>query len=239
MWRDSFVCVKGLIHMCDITHSYVWRDSFIRRTWLIHMCDMTHSYVWHDSFICVTCIIHMCDMTHSYVWHDSFAPVPGLFFEDENRTIFPKGIFAKEISSKRISKLALVASNADFATCTLEWIHKSPTSIFSQPMFLSNICTALFEKEKRTMQSKAPVESRDFPSFLWAHTNSPHIVRLLELLLQTREVSFVLESRGFPSFSRKKQSCDRRHMCDLTHLYLWHDSLICVAWLFIFVTWLT
>ena len=28
-------------------------------TWLIHMCDMTHSYVWHDSFI--------CDMTHSYV----------------------------------------------------------------------------------------------------------------------------------------------------------------------------
>jgi len=23
-------------------------------TLLIHMCDMTHSYVWHDSFICVT-----------------------------------------------------------------------------------------------------------------------------------------------------------------------------------------
>ena len=24
---------------------------FICVTWLIHMCDMTHSYVWHDSFI--------------------------------------------------------------------------------------------------------------------------------------------------------------------------------------------
>jgi len=84
-----------LIHMCDMTHSYVWHDSFICLTWLIHMCDMTHSYVWHDSFVCVTCIhtcdmthsyawraficvtwlIHTCDMSHSYVWHDSFVCV--------------------------------------------------------------------------------------------------------------------------------------------------------------------
>jgi len=34
-------------------------------TWLIHMCDMTHSYVWHDSSICVMWLFHMCDMTHS------------------------------------------------------------------------------------------------------------------------------------------------------------------------------
>ena len=69
---DSVMCVTRLIHMCDMTHSYVRHDSFICVTWLIHMCDMTHSYVWHDSFICVTWLIHMCDMTHSYVWHDSF-----------------------------------------------------------------------------------------------------------------------------------------------------------------------
>jgi len=72
MWRDSFICETWLIHMCDMTHSYVWHDSFICETWLIHMCDMTHSYVWHDSFICVTWLIHMWDMTHSCVWHDSF-----------------------------------------------------------------------------------------------------------------------------------------------------------------------
>jgi len=30
-------------------------------TWLIHMCDMTHSYLWHDSSICVTWLIHTCD----------------------------------------------------------------------------------------------------------------------------------------------------------------------------------
>jgi len=56
IWMASLY-VPWLIHMCDMTHSYVWHDSFI--------CAMTHSYVpWlihmcHDSFICA--------MTHSYV----------------------------------------------------------------------------------------------------------------------------------------------------------------------------
>ena len=74
----SFNCVIWLIHLCDMTHSYVWHDSFICVTcpihaggwficvtWRIHMCDMTHSYVWHDAFMCVTWRIHMCDMTHT------------------------------------------------------------------------------------------------------------------------------------------------------------------------------
>jgi len=29
------MCVTWLIHMCDMTHSYVWHDSFIRVAWLI------------------------------------------------------------------------------------------------------------------------------------------------------------------------------------------------------------
>jgi len=60
--------VTWLIHMCDMTHSYVWHDSFICVTWLIHMCDMTHSYVWQASFICGTWPICLCDVTFSYVW---------------------------------------------------------------------------------------------------------------------------------------------------------------------------
>jgi len=83
-----------LIHICDMTHSYVCYDSFIcvlrlihmcemRATWLTHMCDMAHSYVcydsficvkWvrHDSLICVIYLIHMCAMPHSYMWNDWF-----------------------------------------------------------------------------------------------------------------------------------------------------------------------
>jgi len=65
------IYVTWLIHIWDMTHSYVGHDSFICGTWLIHMWDMTHSYVGHDSFICETWLIHMCDMTHPHVWHDS------------------------------------------------------------------------------------------------------------------------------------------------------------------------
>ena len=105
VWHDSH----------DVAHPYVWHDSFTCVTCLIHMCDMSHSYVrlihlgtllpqtspyndtrnplllqypsvWHDSFICVTWRIHMYDsFWHHYhtrdplllqypsVWHDSFT----------------------------------------------------------------------------------------------------------------------------------------------------------------------
>ena len=99
---DSFICMIWLIYTYD--------------TWLVHMCDVTHSFLastvstalwrqqpcedlWHDSFICVTWLIHVwCDsfipssygvnssvtsnkafdMTHSFVWHDWFICVTWL-----------------------------------------------------------------------------------------------------------------------------------------------------------------
>jgi len=78
VWHDSFICVTWHIRMCDMTHLYVWRDSFIRMTWPIRICDMTHSYVWPHSSICVTWRIRMCAMTHSYVCHDEFVYVTWL-----------------------------------------------------------------------------------------------------------------------------------------------------------------
>ena len=35
--------------MCDTTHSYIWHDEFIHVTWLIHIRDITRSYMWYDS----------------------------------------------------------------------------------------------------------------------------------------------------------------------------------------------
>jgi len=72
VWHDSFICVTWLIHMCDMTHSYVWHDSFICVTWLLFECVTCLIHAWHDSFIrdsviCVTWLIHICDMTHSYM----------------------------------------------------------------------------------------------------------------------------------------------------------------------------
>jgi len=72
LWHDSFTRVMRIIYMCDIHFSYVRHASCIHETWLIHMCDMTHSHVWHDTFTCVTWHIHMCDMTHPYVYTWTF-----------------------------------------------------------------------------------------------------------------------------------------------------------------------
>ena len=72
------MCTTWLIHMCDMTNSYVWHDEFICVTWRIHMCDMTNSHV-HDPFFGVTWLVHVIriilsvfDTTHSYVCQDVF-----------------------------------------------------------------------------------------------------------------------------------------------------------------------
>jgi len=46
----------------------------------------------------------------------------------------------------------------------VEWIHESLTATFSQPMFLANIRTALFEKERerKSPQGWRLVKSREF-----------------------------------------------------------------------------
>jgi len=74
---DALICVTRLIHMCEMK-------------WLIHMCDMTHSYVWHDLYIRVMWLTHsdhmcdmtcralaMCDMTHSHGTHSLLSHIAG------------------------------------------------------------------------------------------------------------------------------------------------------------------
>ena len=97
--HEPIMCVTWLIHICDVTlsyvkdvppygrdmaHSYVLHDFFVTRdsitcvTWLIHacnvktlICNMTHWYVWCDSFTCLMRLFHM--------WHDSLICVTQLF----------------------------------------------------------------------------------------------------------------------------------------------------------------
>jgi len=40
-WHVGSWC---LIHTCSLTHSYAWDDSFMCVRWLIHVCDMHQSY---------------------------------------------------------------------------------------------------------------------------------------------------------------------------------------------------
>jgi len=67
--------------VCSPMCSSRYRDSFVCATWLIHMCDMTHSYVRHDSFTCATLLSHMWrDITYSHVQHDSYIYVTCLIY---------------------------------------------------------------------------------------------------------------------------------------------------------------
>ena len=105
MWHDSFLCVTWLLHMCDVTYSYVWRDSFmcqmtpficdirhVTSLWHTHvprhMCHershIRHCVWWDVSHINETYVKlrkHACNMRkvpydmHSYVWHDLFICV--------------------------------------------------------------------------------------------------------------------------------------------------------------------
>ena len=76
-------------------------------------------------------------------WFCSVTLVAGLFFEaDKTREILKQRKF--HIAQMQLTSEVLVP---------VEWIHKSPTVIFCQPIFLPNISTCLFEK--KNVKSKA------------------------------------------------------------------------------------
>jgi len=95
VWHDAFTCVTWLIHLCDMTHSYMLRDSHkcvlssatlldnpasSRVTGRIPVCGMMHScWTWLIHMLaCWPWLIHVCDMTHTCVWHDSYMCVTWL-----------------------------------------------------------------------------------------------------------------------------------------------------------------
>jgi len=93
MWRGVLACVTCLVHLCDITCSYVChhlRLTCSHGTWLVHARDIAPWYVClgllyaaHDMFTCVSCLVitwhvHMCDLPCWYMSHDLFMYVTWL-----------------------------------------------------------------------------------------------------------------------------------------------------------------
>jgi len=97
MRHDSYM--RAMTHSCASLLVHMWHDAFIkpchapRVTWLIHIYDVTHSYVWRDSFICVTHHDHVWHVSFIYVtwlvlvWHDSFIYVTWLILPYVTRLV--------------------------------------------------------------------------------------------------------------------------------------------------------
>ena len=70
VWHAASMYVTRLIHLCDMTYSFVGNDTMICFTWLIHSCATNHSYFSSTRPYMWLCLIRLCIMTPSYVWHD-------------------------------------------------------------------------------------------------------------------------------------------------------------------------
>ena len=76
---DTFICAPWLLHMWDMTHSYVRYDSFTCAPWFLHICAMTQLHTYSCTYTIwagrsrQAWLICMCAMTHIQVRHDPFT----------------------------------------------------------------------------------------------------------------------------------------------------------------------
>jgi len=59
----STLCTQPCVF--KVIRWYIGQEAFACMTELVHICDMTDSYVRHDWLICVTWLIYACGMTHA------------------------------------------------------------------------------------------------------------------------------------------------------------------------------
>ena len=181
------------------------------------MCDMTHVYVWHDSCLCVTWLILMCDITNVYAWHDSFTCATWLILCTCN---------FEKIIGRKSSALPLSSTSCTFRrdmthfqrfqshVKILNRFRKEDLGIYTfcwylriQLFIVQMILFCCFQK-------------------VWWYK---FIVRLTPLYRVFHRLSIHTSSHA----QHDSCLCVTRlmHVCDMTHVYAWHDSFTCATWL--------
>jgi len=218
----AFICVIWLLHMCDMTPSYVppRRSCLLCVTWLNHTCDMTHSDTWHDSFIYVTWLLHVCDMIPacvmipSYIWHDLFICAIPCFFSDMWRKSFMCVTWLLHMCDMTPSYLW--HDVFIYVTWLLHTCERTPSYMWHK----SFICV------------KWLLHIRDMtPSYVW-NDSFIYVTWLLHMC-----------DGNLPHMWHDSSICVTWpfHACDVTLSHVWHDSSIHVTWLLhmclLYVTW--
>jgi len=176
------------------------------------MCDMTLSYVWPDSFICATWLFHTCDMILSYVWHDSFICVTWLFDTCD--------MILSYVWHDSLIRVTWLFHMCDM-TLSYVW-HDS----FICVTWLFHICNpvggAFYLRHDSFISATWLQYMRDmFPS---------HTTRLFHMCHMTPSYVRCNSCRSATWFRQMYQPVGVSTMCDISSLYLWHESFICVIW---------
>jgi len=212
----------------------VWHDIFICVTWLIHMCDMTHSYVWHDSFTCVPCLIHMCDMTHSYmrhdnhsdVWHDSFTCVTWQSFTcvTWRVCILTSLRHHSNASCKRFMCVTWLIHMCDMTHAYLPF--------FATPTY---VCDTYVRTNIRARyvytyiyKSARDTSIRMLHTFPFPRHHLIYAIRLTHMCDMTH--SYVCHDVFMCVTHHLMCAIRLTHMCDMTHSYVCHDVFMRVTW---------
>jgi len=200
-----------LIHMCDMTHSYMWHDSFICVAWLIHICDMTHSFEWHDSFICMTFVVFVYIFVHIYVWVMSHLLTIHVTHMNESCQTY--GWVMSHIWMSHVKHM-------DESCHTYEWV-------------MSNIWMSHVTLMNQSCHTHGWVMSHILTIHVTNMNQSCHTYGWVMSLIRVSHVPTHFATQGQTnvwniSFTRVTWLI---HTCDMTYSHVWHDSFTRVTWL--------
>jgi len=217
LWHAPwFKCVPWLIHVCDMSNSYMWHDSpSVCMTWRIA------SSVCHDSYTSVTCLLHTCDMTrHLYVWHDSSSLcVTWLVISMCDMThcyVCVERVLTRTASIPRAGTCS-THTYASFHTCVTH-ISTSHTHTCHADM------SAGVTRMNESCHTYEWVMSHVWMSYVTC-MNESHMSHRNECGILVQSVAHL--HVWHDSFIFVPWLI---HMCDMTHSYVWNDSFICVTW---------
>ena len=220
VWRGSCMSVTWRTHACYVTHSYVWQEQRARSlldrsmAWLVHMCDMTHSYVWRDLFICVTWTTHIFSSRCVYGMTD----LASVHIVDTLRVCVWVSVRVR-VTCIYMCDMFHACVEHDSFTCVTWLIYlcdMTHSSVWHDSSICGKVLLYMCDITHSHVWHNSFLVCHDSP---WSH------------------VTFLPPPKRAPPPTIKnvwRNSCMcvtwLLHVCDMTHLYVWHDSIIRVTW---------
>ena len=210
-----------------MTHWYVGYDSLLRVAWLVDTCDMTHSYVRGEStkvqshiihlqdytikqvalsLVCAKLLMDMRDITCWYVWNNLSARLTRLYM--------PRPYVWQYIH----------LWHDPFICAT--WLIDMCDTTLSYMWHDSFVCIAilLYSDMWNSGMLVSRIMHMCHASNLTGPIHNAHLKRNMIDGLQASHSYATSHDLFICNITR------RIHMCDMTHWYVRHDSLICATW---------